>query len=242
MQGQKRDSVINSFPYPKTLGVSQISVCSLQYDTDGMLTLKTSTDQVLQSPSADSRENGSKDTPRACSHCRARSSVQPRVYTAANSRGAWAHLTLVFSPSALSKQEKDHTQVGFWDQVWQAALVHGHVGVLMSDPPRQKMLSEGLETPNQEDPQPTPHPGCTVETPNGYTTTVSSILPCCTHKPTFKMPPAKGWHHLLLVAKPSETTLIHARLLRSFELFTTGILLHFLFSSFCDVFHFNKYE
>lgn len=58
MQGQKRDSVINSFPYPKTLGVSQISVCSLQYDTDGMLMLKTSTDQVLQSPSADSRENG----------------------------------------------------------------------------------------------------------------------------------------------------------------------------------------
>lgn len=93
MQGQKRDSVINSFPYPKTLGVSQISVCSLQYDTDGMLTLKTSTDQVLQSPSADSRENGSKDAPRACSRCRARSSVQPCVYTAANSRGAWAHLT-----------------------------------------------------------------------------------------------------------------------------------------------------
>lgn len=144
MQGQKRDSVINSFPYPKTLGVSQISVCSLQYDTDGMLTLKTSTDQVLQSPSADSRENGSKDAPRACSRCRARSSVQPRVYTAANSRGALAHLTLVFSPSALSKQEKDHTQVGCWDQVWQAALVHGHVGVLMSDPPRQKMSGKFL--------------------------------------------------------------------------------------------------
>lgn len=32
---------MTSISNPKNLGVSHISVCSLQYDTDGMLTLKT---------------------------------------------------------------------------------------------------------------------------------------------------------------------------------------------------------
>lgn len=90
---------------------------------------------------------------------------------------------------------------------------------------QMERVKQGFEDPKPRKPTANLPPDCTVETPSGKTTTVSCILPCCMHEPTSKMPPAKGWHHSLLVAKPSKTTLIHAQLLCSFEFFTTGISL-----------------